>query len=85
MKNLGRVLIFQRCSTLLLAEVEARQRDLWKAKKETPECEFIQLTGNSISHMYLVILELAAGGARMSYLQIVIPYMQLFSIICLTC
>lgn len=75
-KNLGRVLIFERCSTLLLAEVEARQRELWKVKKEMPECKFFQLTGNSTSLIYLVILKLAAGGARISYLQIVISYMQ---------
>lgn len=54
-------------------------------KKEIPECKFVQMTGNSTILVYLVILELAAGGARMSDLQIVISYMQLFYIMCSTC
>lgn len=81
LKNLRRGLTFERCSTRLLA----RQRDLRKANQEMPECKFVQLTGSSTSLVGLVVPEFAAGGARISCLQIVISYMQLFYMTCLTC
>lgn len=48
-------MIFERCSTLLLADAEARQQGIWKARNGVPECKFAQLTGNSNSVMHLVI------------------------------
>lgn len=54
-KNLGRVVIFERFSTVLLAEAGARQRGIRRARNGMPECEFAQLTGNSNSIMHLVI------------------------------
>lgn len=47
-----------------------------------PEHKFVQLTGNSTMLMHLVNPELAAEGARIPQLWIMISHMQLFYITC---